>query len=239
MVVSSSPPWRDPPLQEAVFELFFPAVSDYSLFVGNIFNSLRSKFPSFQALPANDFPLIPSLPGFVRHRFSDKSGEVLFQLGQDLLTVNCLSYTSFDSYSQHIHDVLHAALEHGSPFGLTQATRLGMRYINRFENSYNPVAILRIALPFPTSEDDRLNNLKVHDTRQLGFNDDDGRYLVRSFDFAADEQLLLLDLHVYEVFNTQHDLVIDELMTWSRAAHDTISSNFESLVLNDVKEQRK
>jgi uncharacterized protein (TIGR04255 family) len=238
MVVSSSPPWRDPPLQEAVFELFFPAVSDYSLFVGNIFNSLRSKFPTSQALPANDFPLIPSLPGFVRHRFSDESGEVLFQLGQDLLTVNCLSYTSFDSYSQHIHDVLRAALEHGSPFGLSQATRLGMRYINRFENTDNPVAILQIALPFPSSEDDRLNNLKVHDTRQLGCNDD-GRYLVRSFDFAADEQLLLLDLHVYEVFNTQHDLVIDELMKWTRVAHDTISSNFESLVLNDVKEQRK
>ena len=238
MVASSSPPWRDPPLQEAIFELFFPPVSDYSLFVGNIFNSLRDKFPTSLALPANDFPLIPSLPGFVRHRFSDVSGAVLFQLGQDLLTVNCLSCTSFESYSQQIHGVLSAAIEHGSPFGLSQVTRLGLRYINRFENTDDPVAILEIALPFPSSEADKLNNLKVHDTRQLGCNDD-GRYFVRSFDFAADERLLLLDLHVYQVFNHQHDLEIYELMKWSREAHDTISNNFESLVLNDVKERRK
>ncbi|WP_216920628.1 TIGR04255 family protein [Synechococcus sp. CCAP 1479/9] len=238
MVATSSPRWRDPPLQEAVFELFFPAVSDYSLFVGNIFNSLKEEYPTSLALPANDFPLIPSLPGFVRHRFSDTSGAVLFQLGQDLLTVNCLSYTSFNDYSQHIHDVLSAVLEHGAPFGLSQLTRLGIRYINRFENTDDPVAILQIGLPFPSSEADKLNNLKVHDTRQLGSNDG-GRYLVRSFDFAADERLLLLDLQVYQVFNTQHDLAIDELMKWAKDAHDTISNNFESLVLNDVKERRK
>ena len=238
MAASSSPPWRDPPLQEAVFELFFPAVSDYALFVGNIFNSLQDKFPTFLALPANDFPLIPSLPGFVRHRFSDASGAVLFQLGQDLLTVNCLSYTGFDSYSQHIHDVLSVALKHGSPFGFSQVTRLGIRYINRFEHTDDPVAILQIALPFQSSEADKLNNLKVHDTRQIGCNDD-GRYLVRSFDFAADERLLLLDFHVYQVFNTQHDLVIDDLMKWTTDAHNTISKNFESLVLDEVKERRK
>lgn len=238
MGASSSTPWRDPPLQEAVFELFFPPVSDYSLFVGNIFNSLRHKFPTSLALPANDIPLTTSFPGFVRHRFSDASGAVLFQLGQDLLTVNCLSYTSFDGYSHHIHDVLSAALEHGNPFGLSQQTRIGLRYINRFEDTDDPVTILQINLPFSSSEVDKLNNLKVHDTRQLGRNDD-VRYLVRSFDFSADERLLLLDLHVYQVFNAQHDLAIDELMSWSKEAHDTISTNFESLVLDDVKELRK
>ncbi len=34
--MASHTPWRSPPLQEAVFEVRFPAVEDYSIFVGGM-----------------------------------------------------------------------------------------------------------------------------------------------------------------------------------------------------------
>ncbi|MBW4558134.1 MAG: hypothetical protein KME59_19805 [Trichormus sp. ATA11-4-KO1] len=73
-MVKNHETWRNPPLQEAVFEIRFPSVSDYALFAGGMAISQQQEFPTTQKLQAAEIPEIVELSGLVRGCLKSRIG---------------------------------------------------------------------------------------------------------------------------------------------------------------------
>lgn len=231
----NSPRWRDPPVQEVVFELFFRAVSDYSLFLSSVYSNLKDNYSRAEALPANEIPLALGVPSVIRHRFSTSSGDLLFQLGPDILTINSLSYVDFDNYLKDVTSVLNEVIKAGPEFNLSEATRIGLRYINRFDKVNDIFEILHVNAPFGSLEHDSLAVIRASESSRL----DERRFLARSYEYADVSKELFFDLHLYEEFSPLLELELQSILDWILQAHDVVSDVFEDTVSDLVKRERK
>lgn len=164
-------PWRNPPLQEAVFEIRFPTVSDYALFAGGMAMSQQQEFLTTQKLQAAEIPEIVELAGLVKHRFISPDESLLFQTGTDVLSVNSVAYKGFVNFLENIGKILTATEKFVS---LSTLTRLGLRYINRFSNVDYPPSLLNINLPFQNTDISKTQLLQLWEINKL---DDEGTLL--------------------------------------------------------------
>ncbi|QSJ15948.1 TIGR04255 family protein [Nostoc sp. UHCC 0702] len=224
-------PWRNPPLQEAVFEIRFPSVSDYALFAGGMAMSQQQEFPTIQKLQAAEIPEIIELSGLVRHRFISPDESLLFQTGPDVLSVNCIAYKGFANFLENIKKILIAT---ETFVNLSTLTRLGLRYINKFSNIDYPPSVLNINLPFENTDISKTQLLQFREVRKL---DNEGAILSISVQFPIEPKDLLLDLDIsFNSFDKYWD--IEMILDCTDKAHDIIWENFQALVSQKEKEVR-
>lgn len=231
--MSSHAPWSKPPIQEVVFEVRFPAVKDYSLFAGGMAMDKKSLFPRVDMLPAQNFPSSIKIAGLVRHRFQSKNKELLFQTGSDVISVNAISYSGFDNFVSSIVDVLETADNYVQ---VGNVSRIGLRYINRFDNVENPFKILKLTSPFP--------NIDIASTRRIQTNyiQSISNLISRSIniDFPVGESSLIFDVDVSQTNVDEETLPwkIQDFITWIDDAHKSVWSCFDGLVSDDEKRRR-
>lgn len=159
-------PWRNPPLQEAIFEIRFPAVEDYAIFVGGMAVELREQFPDSMKLATAELPEFIHVEGLVKHRFLTQDQTFLFQTGIDVVSVNVISYSSFKVFIDKIKIVLVSVQKLVLPKSIT---RLSIRYINKFSRTSQPFLSLNIKLPFSDIETPKTREIIIAFTSLLRY----------------------------------------------------------------------
>lgn len=225
-------PWRNPPLQEAILEVRFPPVEDYTLFVAELTVRNRESFPTTQALPNANMPSNIIISGQVRHRFIGKNKDVIFQVGPDTLSINIIKYSGFDSFKDNISKILDAL---GEAINLEKIEKISLRYINRFSKIQNVFTVLNIVTPFPNH-----NTLKTKGI-QLGFTveENSDTYISTNIVFPVDNKDLILDINAFSVSKSTTNWGFESMLEWLNESHNLIYDNFEILVSEKEKEERK
>ena len=131
-IVKNRKPWRNAPLQEAVFEIRFPSISDYALFAGGMAMSQKQYFPTTQKLQVVDIPEIIELAGLVKHRFISQDQSLLFQTGSDVISINSINYKGFPTFSDNIEKILIAA-ESFSDMDVSKTQVLQIQEVNKID----------------------------------------------------------------------------------------------------------
>lgn len=232
--MASHAPWRNPPLQEAVFEVRFPPVDDYSIFVGGMAEVKRSRFPKVDRLPADELPPSIVVSGAVRHRFTTEDKSLLFQTGQDVISVNAISYSGFSTFANDIEDILKSAQSYAD---IGKINRLGLRYINRFEKVENPFQVLNIASPFLDFDLGKTAKIQVNYIKQ----EINNLFLSKNVDFPVADSNLIFDLDAFQQDFDPASLPWDikKIVDWADKTHDVVWENFESLVSEAERSRRE
>jgi uncharacterized protein (TIGR04255 family) len=232
--MASHAPWRNPPLQEAVFEVRFPPVDDYSIFVGGMAEVKRNRFPKVDRLPGDELPPSIMVSGAVRHRFTTDDKGLLFQTGQDVISINAISYSGFSTFSNDIEDILKSAQNYAD---IGRVSRLGLRYINRFEKVEDPFQILNIQSPFLDFDLSKTAKIQANYIKQEVNN----LFLSKNVDFPVVDSNLIFDLDAF-----QQDFDLDSLpwdikaiIDWADKTHDIVWENFELLVSENERNRRE
>ncbi|MEM6838753.1 MAG: TIGR04255 family protein [Cyanobacteria bacterium P01_C01_bin.120] len=226
-----NPQWQNPPLQEVVFEIRFPPVNDYALFLGEVKSLIKEKFSEPVTLPGSKLP--PDFGGVVRHRFLSEDKFTLVQIGTDVASVNSVSYSGFDDF---IEDILFVIERLKDAIKLHEKKRLGLRYINKFETVSSPFETLNIMPPFQSLEVDNTERIRINHIKKSAF----PLLLSVNIEFPIGNQKdeLLFDLDAYQLdFSVPN--TADDFVGWSKTAHDLIWNNFDSLVSQEEKNRRQ
>jgi uncharacterized protein (TIGR04255 family) len=224
-------PWHNPPLNEAIFEIRFPTISDYALFAGGIAIAQKQDFPTSKKLQGADLPEIVELAGLVKHRFISADQSVLFQTGSDVLSVNCVAYKGFINFLEQIKQVLTSTEQFLS---LSTLTRLGLRYINRFSNVDYPPSVLNINLPFQGTDISKTQFLQLREINQL---QDQDTLLQINVQFPVQPKDLILDIDV-SLNAPKKKWNIDTILDWTDQSHEVIWDQFQNLISEQEKEAR-
>jgi uncharacterized protein (TIGR04255 family) len=229
--VKNHKPWRNAPLQEAVFEIRFPSIGDYALFAGGMAMSQKEGFPTTQKLQVVDIPEIIELAGLVKHRFISQDKSLLFQTGNDVISINSVNYKGFSDFLESIEKILSAAEKF---VGLSNLTKLGLRYINRFPGIENPAAVLNINLPFSNMDVSKTQLLQIQEVNKI---DEKGTLMSINIQFIAASEDLILDLDV-SLNLPQDSWDVMTISSWADKAHDIIWDKFQTLISESEKEVR-
>jgi uncharacterized protein (TIGR04255 family) len=230
-IVKNRTPWRNAPLQEAVFEIRFPSISDYALFAGGMAMSQKQYFPTTQKLQVVDIPEIIELAGLVKHRFISQDQSLLFQTGSDVISINSINYKGLPIFLDNIEKILIAA---ESFVELSNFTKLGLRYINRFPGVENPAAVLNINLPFSDMDVSKTQVLQIQEVNKI---DEEGALMSLNIQFIAAPKDLILDLDV-SLNLPQESWDVAAILSWANKAHDIIWDKFQTLISESEKEVR-
>lgn len=224
-------PWRNPPLQEAVFEIRFPPTSDYAIFAGGMAISQKEDFPTTQKLQAVDIPEMIQFAGSVKHRFISQDESLLFQTGSDVLSVNAIDYKNFSTFLESIQKILIGTEKF---IEISNLSRLDLRYINKFPDVENPSTVLNVNLPFNHTNISETQLLQIQEINKI---DDEGMLQVINIQFSAASKELILDLDVS--LNSPQELWnIDTISRWADKAHDIIWDKFQTIISESEKEVR-
>lgn len=231
--MASHAPWRNPPLQEAVFEVRFPPVEDYSIFVGGMAEIKRDRFPKVDRLPADELPPSILVSGAVRHRFTTEDKSLLFQTGQDVISVNAISYSGFAVFARDIEDILKSAQSYANIGGIT---RLGLRYVNSFEKVEDPRKVLNILSPFEDFDLTKTAKIQANYIKR----EPNNLFLSKNIDFPVADSNLIFDLDAFQQDFDPDNLPwnIKAIIDWAERTHDIVWENFESLV-SEVERRRR
>ncbi len=229
-----SQPWRNPPIKEAIFEMRFSPVNDYSLFVGSMAAANREKFPSPQKLPTADLPLSIVIEGQVIHRFSNKEKTIIFQTGQDVISVNSILYHGFSSFLVEIKNILESAREYITTTSTDHTVKaISIRYINVFADIKDPFQALNIKSPFENGDKSAMRAIQLQYVKQ-----EDSLLITTVLAFPVEQSNLLLDL---SISSQEQELSwdVEQIIQWVSQSHEIIYKNFEEIVSDSEKQKRK
>jgi uncharacterized protein (TIGR04255 family) len=232
--MASHAPWRNPPLQEAVFEVRFTPVEDYSIFVGGMAEIKRSRFPKVDRLPADELPSSFVVSGAVRHRFTTEDKSLLFQTGQDVISINAIFYSGFTTFVSDIEDILTSAQKYAD---IGRLSRLGLRYINRFEKVENPFQVLNLTSPFSDFDLSKTAKIQINYIKQELNN----LFLSKNVEFPVADSNLIFDLDAFQQDFELNSFPWDikTIVAWADRTHDIVWENFESLISETEKSKRE
>lgn len=227
-------PWKKPPLLEVIFEIRFPPVDDYAIFVGGMASIHRERFPIHEKLPSSDLPAFVQFEGALRHRFINNEKTFLFQTGTDIISVNDVKYAGFDKFLSEVKSIIYSACEF---INLSNHIKVSLRYINKFEQTKDIFSVLTIKNPFndfniTTTKEISLKQVKQHDDLFLK------KIIVFPATIGDISDNLILDLEAFS-FLSDTALKIDLVFDWCSKAHDLIWNNFEELISENEKKDRK
>lgn len=229
--MSANPSWKNPPLQEAIFEIRFPPVKDYTLFVAELNFQNRELFPEVQTLPVAELPASIVIGGQVRHRFIGKDKDTIFQVGPDTLCINVIRYSGFNKFKKNIKNILNSA---DTSIKIGSLNQISLRYINRFRDIDNPFNILKINSPFPNAELFNTKGIQINYTKE----EDSKIYVSTNVVFPVNKSDLILDLNAFYTDNLiKESWNLESIINWIEQSHDLIYENFESLIMDKIKEE--
>lgn len=123
------------PILDAVFEIRFTTKIHPSAIFGMVYNILQADFPKVENLPILQLPeaLRAADPNFKfkpHYRISNEN--FVTQIGPDVLTISSFpKYAGWNEFSKQIFNILDSLEKAGI---IDSVLRIGMRYINFFDN---------------------------------------------------------------------------------------------------------
>lgn len=123
------------PILDALFEIRFTTNIHSSAVFGMVYNILQTEFPKVENLPILQLPesvraTDPSFKFKPHYRISNE--RFVTQIGPNVITISSFpEYTGWDEFSRQIFNILKKIEEVGI---VNLVTRIGIRYINFFDN---------------------------------------------------------------------------------------------------------
>lgn len=226
-------PWKNPPLLEAVFEIRFPPLPDYALFLTHIHTLAKEKYPHLERVKTFEIDMPPGVQigGIPLHRFINSDKNFLFQTGIDLISVNVLAYKGFAAFLEQIKEVL-VSVQAFVEFG--KLSRVGLRYINRFEVvEDNALSSLNVNIPF--------NDMNVGTTKEFSLSyvrvlPNELFLNIRVYN-ALVSKATILDIDVSkEALESTWEL--DNVLDWVNTSHEIVWDSFSGLISDQEKRNR-
>lgn len=129
--------YKNPPLTEAVFELFFNTNSWNATIPGLFFEKIKDRFPDIVQpqngvgieIGGNAFQIGGHNPDIIQYKNS--SGNTIVQLSKNMLTVN--KVPKYEGWEVFIDDILYVVSTLNSALSNVGATRMGLRYLNKMD----------------------------------------------------------------------------------------------------------
>ncbi len=192
--------------------------------------SQKEDFPTTLKLHA-DIPEMIEFAGLVKHRFISKDESLLFQTGSDVLSINSVRYSGFSDFLESIQKILVGTEKF---INLSNFTRLGLRYINKFFNVEDLSTVLNINLPFRDMDVSKTQLLHIQEINKIN---EEGMLQGISIQFPAPPRDLILDLDV-SLNLSQQSWDVNAILNWADKAHDIIWGKFQILISDSEKEVR-
>lgn len=127
------------PLVEAILELRWQTVNaegdpHYILFVGKLYDQVKSEYPFHEQLPAAQVP-IQIAGNIVQHRFRKDEGKwPLLQVGHGIITINDTEGYSWGDFSERAKSFVKTVYEVHPKSESLKIDRLTLRYIDAFDH---------------------------------------------------------------------------------------------------------
>lgn len=218
--MSKNPTLKKNLIHEALIEIRFKSneSDDFSLVLGALNQKLKTKYPIHESLDVPDFgkSAPDELNYMVRSRLYSEDKKNLYSLGNGVLSVNTLSYTSFENFLKQIIEVLN---KHKKLSNLEQITRIGMRYINKVEFENTPEDVTNIKFDLPKKIEEKQNGFNFQNLSRIGADS-----LRVQYSQKTNSKELSLDYDYF--FAGEKKYKIDELKKWMEKAHDNIYDTF-------------
>jgi uncharacterized protein (TIGR04255 family) len=220
-----------PTVVEAVFEMRFESRSPYGVLPGRLYEHLQQEFPNVVQLDAANLPLdLPMAPAIVRHRFVADEPSRMYQTGQDVVSVNHTSYTTYDDFRADTERVVSALLLLEEVLSIK---RLGLRYINRapLNRPYDEILAIRYEIPPP------LAGRIAKQVAQFEFTFDEDRLRLVIADVQVDdEKLIQFDLDFMRE-SPFEPIAGDAVLGWLDTAHEHVYDAFTTVMTRDYLEE--
>ncbi|HDV6632354.1 TPA: TIGR04255 family protein [Legionella pneumophila] len=240
--------YKNPSIQEAIFEAKFKHIDfDYAT-LGQIFDLLKENYPNKQDI--KHIPILvdragnlSSVPSSLQvqapqMRAIKLDNSELIQIGPGIVTANKLKYVSWEDFTAAISIALQSYISIVRP---EISTRIATRYINSFyipESTVNISEYFNLSLQIPNNLSDvqafnltLLNKFKVAEY--------DSEFEIRT-KFLSDTlregeigNRFILDMDCYITHNVAP--IIDKMILIARKAHDLLEDVFESIITDKTR----
>lgn len=216
------PPLKRSPLNEAVFEIRFPARERFGVLPGRMLDKLGESFPLDEEQPLAQLPAEVGPPHAPRHRFMSDDRSRMCQLGTGMVSLNHTTYIGYTSFQKDSRRIVEIAKDLDL---VGTIDRLGMRYINKIQLDRSWESIITIHISAPTVLDHPATSRMF----RWGTSRGDLDTLTTAISWPIDQedkQYLIIDLDMYQ--EPSRTMEIEEIMDWHLQAHEEIYQAFKA-----------
>ena len=236
--------YKNPPLTEAVFEIFFTCKNWSPVVPGVLYNEIKSNFPNISQVPGGAFGISFDAPGFqigsgtndiTQYKSADNS--TIIQFSNGLFTVNKLPrYEGWESYRKVI---LSAVASLRKTVEIESINRIGLKAINKidlkkhtyenFKSTFNVFPLIPQGFLSNDLSSIQLNieTPSIQETEILALS------LVTLRKEPKYEAPAMLQLY-YTRVKDNSDIKIEE---WLEIAHSALHNAFDSTVTEQKKKE--
>jgi uncharacterized protein (TIGR04255 family) len=225
-------PLKNPPLQEAIFEIRFPPIEDYAIFAGGMAVSHRNDFPVVEKLQTMELPELIQVAGVIKHRFFANTRGKLFQTGSDIIAVNIINYEGFVSFVGDIKNIIDSVYTFNE--NIKKPNRISLRYVNNFKEAKDPFSLLTINRPFENVSSEQTKFIQIREISEI----EDKIFLGVNCQSLLSEESVILDLEAFSE-GIDGEWNTDMFVEWAWKAHQIIWDSLINLVSKEEMEARK
>lgn len=230
--------YKNPPLIETVFELFYTANAWTPAIPGQLFLEIQSRFPIITQQPATligitetPFRLGTGPQGIIQFKSSDS--KTIVQLTDRMLTVNKLpKYYGWESFIETITFVLNAF---SKAIGDVKYDRIGLRTINKIDIGTHSLETFmdsfKIYPNIPQSINPNLNSIQLSVESTI---EAEKEVVAININTLKKEQNfnapVLFQIHVLRMKDINSDLI-----KWLEHAHEVLYTSFTECLTEECK----
>jgi len=235
--------YKNPPILEVVCEFRFTLDTEWDITVpGLLYEKIKNDFPFKERRSVQEIEfthegqqLKQEVKSDERAVFLNKNRNKLIQVGNHLLTINCLKpYSSWQNFKPKIEQALQNLSEIVEIKGIQ---RIGLRYINKIEIPYEQIDIenyfefrpyLGTNLPQKTVE------FLVGTTFPFEKDRDSCRLILKNaVPDNPKQSAFILDIDYF--LSQQRSIKPDEGLEWVETAHNHVESVFEGCLTDKLR----
>jgi uncharacterized protein (TIGR04255 family) len=232
--------YKNPPIIEAVFELFYESSNWSSVIPGIFYNKIDNNYPKISQVQKGvgisvgnkGIQIAPGLNDMTQFKSLDDSS--IIQLSSGLLTVNKLpKYNGWDNYKKNILDAVEAFKQ---VVKIDKCTRVGLKTINKIDIGEHSFHHFRQHFNvYPHIPDGIINDLNSIQLTLESPLDNKTEIQALTFSTLKREPEYSAPTLFQIYFTKIKDVDLTSLENWLESAHESIHNSFEKSLTEECK----
>lgn len=233
--------YKNPPLVEAVFELFYTSSSWSSITPGMFYNEIKNKFPNITqnqggfgiAFDGKGLKIGSGNSDLTQYKNSNN--DTIIQLSSNLLTVNKLpEYKGWESFLEVITYAIDI-LKH--IVNIEKINRIGLKTLNKIDIESHSIDQLKkyfyVYPNLPSNINNNLNSIQINLESPIIENQEILAILLATLKKEPNYEAPVM----FQIYMTRINNIPENYIEWLQDAHDKLSKTFESSLTEFCKKQ--